>query len=560
MGYLEIKNVTFQYAGGHKPVLQDLSLLLDKGAFILICGASGSGKSTLLKLLKPQITPAGIQSGELFFNNEKLSALPELFSTSKIGYVMQHPENQIVTDSVWHELAFGLENLGIPPFEIKSRIAEMVSFLGIQDLMEYKISDLSGGQKQLLNLAAVLVMRPEILLLDEPITQLDPIAAQNFVEILVRLNREMGLTILLAEHSLESVFPFADQVIVLEEGRLLLTDTPARISTKIKTQKFESKRFLLSLPSAVRIYHEAGFQGPCPITVIEGKKLLATYFPDQFSINVIKQVPSSKSCQNAVKNSIQLKNGWFRYEKNGKDILAGVDLTIAEGEIFSLVGGNGTGKTTLLKVIAGLQSCYRGKLQLFAQPAKKNQHLVGYLPQEPQMMFIKDSVLEDYQSYLFSKGIAGQEQTKRIERITSLLAIKESVLQHPFDLSGGQCQRAALGKLLLTDPKILLLDEPTKGIDNYGKNQLIELLKKLAKQGKTILVVTHDLDFAAELSDRCGLFFKNNLLTTAEPTLFFSNHTFYTTAASRISRDTFSRLVTTQQVIEACLEKGVRSI
>lgn len=556
MGYLEIKNLTFQYAGGHKPVLDDISLSIEKGAFLLICGASGSGKSTLLKMLKPQITPAGTQSGEMIFANEKIAALLEFFSTSKIGYVMQNPENQIVTDNVWHELAFGLENMGVPSFEIKSRIAEMVHFLGIQELMEQNTSDLSGGQKQLLNLAAVLVMQPEVLLLDEPMTQLDPIASQNFVDILVRLNREMGITILLAEHSLEAVFTFADQVVVLEEGRLILADAPVQLSNKIKAQNVDLKRFILSLPSAVRIYHEGGFQGTCPITVVEGKRLLARYFPNQFPANMVEQgTPHKRKSL-----GIELKNGWFRYEKNGKDILAGVDLAVEEGEIFSLVGGNGTGKTTLLKVIAGIQQCYRGKLQVFDQPAKKNQHVVGYLPQEPQMMFSKDSILADYQAYLASKGLNAQEQSERIETITSWLDIKEILNQHPLDLSGGECQRAALGKLLLTDPKVLLLDEPTKGIDNFGKKQMIERLKKLAEQGKTILVVTHDLDFAAELSDRCGLFFQNNLLTIAEPTLFFSNHTFYTTAASRISRDTFSQLVTTEQVIEACRKKGVNPI
>ncbi|EOI01902.1 hypothetical protein UAY_01310 [Enterococcus moraviensis ATCC BAA-383] len=556
MGYLEIKNLTFQYAGGHKPVLDDISLSIEKGAFLLICGASGSGKSTLLKMLKPQITPAGTQSGEVIFANEKMAALPEFFSTSKIGYVMQNPENQIVTDNVWHELAFGLENMGVPAFEIKSRIAEMVHFLGIQELMEQNTSDLSGGQKQLLNLAAVLVMQPEVLLLDEPMTQLDPIASQNFVDILVRLNREMGITILLAEHSLEAVFAFADQVVVLEEGGLILADAPVQLSNKIKTQNVDLKRFILSLPSAVRIYHEGGFQGMCPITVVEGKRLLARYFPNQFPASMVEQgTPHKRKSL-----GIQLKNGWFRYEKNGKDILAGVDLAVEEGEIFSLVGGNGTGKTTLLKVIAGIQQCYRGKLRVFDQPAKKNQHVVGYLPQEPQMMFSKESILEDYRAYLAGKGLNVKEQTERIDTITSWLDIKEVLNQHPLDLSGGECQRAALGKLLLTDPKVLLLDEPTKGIDNYGKKQMIERLKKLAEHGKTILVVTHDLDFAAELSDRCGLFFQNNLLTIAEPTLFFSNHTFYTTAASRISRDTFFQLVTTEQVIEACRKKGVNPI
>nr|WP_242596330.1 ATP-binding cassette domain-containing protein [Enterococcus ureasiticus] len=546
--------MTFQYPGKDKSVLKELTLSIDQGDFILVCGASGSGKSTLLKLLKPQLIPAGKQTGNIYMNNEKITDLPELFTTSKIGYVMQNPENQIVTDSVWHELAFGLENMGISASEIKSRIAEMANFLGIQELLESKTSELSGGQKQLLNLASVLVMKPDILILDEPTTLLDPIASQNFVDILVRLNREMGLTIVLAEHGLESVFAQADKVVLLEEGQMIFSGEPRTISNEIKKSRIDLSRFVVSLPSAAQIYLESGIQDKCPVTVIEGKRFLARHFPSNIASQEEKHEPL---VQNQANKSIQLKNCWFRYEKNGRDILAGVNFEIHEGEIFSLVGGNGTGKTTLLKVIAGIHKCYRGTISILNQPIKKNQQAVGYLPQEPQTLFIKDSVEEDYKNYLDSKKMDEQEQIKQIETVANLLELNEILTQHPLDLSGGECQRAALGKLLLADSKILLLDEPTKGIDNYGKKQLIAVLKELAKQGKTILVVTHDLDFAAELSDRCGLFFQNNLLTAATPKLFFSHHTFYTTAASRISRDTFHSLVTTQQVIDACkIAKG----
>lgn len=548
LDYLEIKNLSFQYAGSDKPALNDVSLSIHQGDFILICGPSGSGKSTLLKMVKPQLTPAGLQTGEIYLNKEKLTALPSFFSTSKIGYVMQNPENQIVTDSVWHELAFGLENMGIAASEIKSRIAEMVNFLGIQDLVNDQTNDLSGGQKQLLNLASILVMRPDILILDEPTTLLDPIASQNFVDIIVRLNREMGLTILLVEHGLESVFSLANKVILLDKGQLLFIDAPINISSEIKRNRRDLSRFILSLPSAVRMYHESGFNGKTPITVIEGKRFLAQHFPN----HSVRQEKKQKHQVKVQRISVQLKNCWFRYEKNGHDILAGVDFELYEGEIFSLVGGNGAGKTTLLKVIAGIQECYYGKIRLFDVPLKKQQQAVGYLPQDPQMVFIKDSVLADYKHYLSSKKMKEAAQRKQIEKISSLLDLNEILTQHPLDLSGGECQRAALGKQLLTDPKVLLLDEPTKGIDNYGKKQLIGLLKELSRQGKTILVVTHDLDFAAELSDRCGLFFQNKLVMTASPRDFFSHHTFYTTAASRISRETFFDLVTTEQVIDAC--------
>lgn len=548
MDYLEIKDVTFQYAGSDKFILNKLSLSIAQGEFILICGASGSGKSTLLKIVKPQLVPNGKQTGAIYLKNENITKLPETFSASKIGYVMQKPENQIVTENVWHELAFGLENLGVSAHEIKSRIAEMASFLGLEELLACKTNELSGGQKQLLNLASVLVMKPDILLLDEPTTQLDPIAAQKFIDIIVRLNREMGLTILLVEHSLESIYAMADRVVMLDDGQLIFADKPRAISNEMKKNNKDLGRFIFSLPSAVQIYLNSNVQDDCPLTVIEGKQFLAQHFPP----TSILQKENTTSNRKKITKNIQMKNCWFRYEKNGPDILAGVDFDVYTGEIFSLVGGNGSGKTTLLKVIAGILDCYHGKLLLFEQPIKKNRGVVGYLPQEPQMLFMKDSLLDEYKMTLESQTLDEKEQNLRIENITTLLDLTRVLMQHPLDLSGGELQRAALGKLLLIDSKILLLDEPTKGIDNYEKKQLIKLLKELARQGKTILVVTHDLDFAAELSDRCGLFFQNKLVTIAEPRVFFSRHTFYTTAASRISRDNFEDLVTTEQVIEAC--------
>lgn len=550
MGYLEIKNITFQYSGATQSALNDCSLSIRQGEFVLLCGASGSGKSTMLKLLKPQIAPAGKQSGDIYLNNEKLTQLSKTISANKIGFVNQNPDSQIVTENTWQELAFGLENLGLDTYEIKSRIAEMVNFLGIQDLLGKPTKILSGGQKQLLNLASVLVMRPDILLLDEPTTELDPIAAQSFIEVLVRLNREMGITILMSEHSLEAIFPSVDKVVLLTNGRIILNEMPVNISNKIKQSPLDFSRFLVSLPSAVQLYHASQLdEEKCPLTVIEGKRFLERQFR-KFTATPKEIKPTVKDLsKNGV--SIQLNNCWFRYEKNGKDILAGVTTTFKKGEIFSLVGGNGSGKTTLLKAIAGIYNCYHGKITILNHPLKKMRKTIAYLPQEPQMLFIKDTIKEDYQTCLQNQNISEFQQQERIEEITALLGIQDSLSKHPLDLSGGECQRAALGKLLLTDPEILLLDEPTKGIDNYGKKQIIQLLKKLSIQGKTIICVTHDLHFAAELSDRCGLFFENQILTVADPSNFFSSHAFYTTAASRITREYFPDLVTIDQVIEA---------
>lgn len=547
MDYLEIKNLSFQYAGAKKPTLKELTLGIEQGSFVLVCGASGSGKSTFLKLLKPQLTPAGQIDGQIFLGNQALEQLPESYSTCQIGYVMQNPESQIITENVWHELAFGLENIGLAPQEMKSRIAEMVNFLGIQELVEKPTKELSGGEKQLVNLAAVLVMRPTLLILDEPTTQLDPIASQNFMEILVRLNHEMGMTIILAEHALETIFPLADQVILLDEGRLVTMQAPRNLTDHLQENISGLERFLVSLPSSTQIYQQLAIGGTCPLTVLEGKRWLGERFGENRAITLAVEEP-----QTSTTTALKMKDCWFRYGKAEPDVLKGVNLEIKQGEIFSLVGGNGTGKSTLLKTIAGILPCYHGKLTLFGKPLKRNQGTVAYLPQVPSLLFVKDSVVEDYHAYLASQKNQDRLADEVIQQVAQALDIKGILGQHPLDLSGGELQRAALGKLLLANPELLLLDEPTKGIDNYGKKQLIKFLKTLSQQGKTIFVVTHDLDFAAELSTRCGLFFQNNLLREASPQVFFSNHAFYTTAASRISREVFPSLVTVEQVVAAC--------
>jgi energy-coupling factor transporter ATP-binding protein EcfA2 len=547
LDYLTVKNLTFRYAGADQPALKRVSFSVEKGAFYLICGASGSGKSTLLKLLKPQLAPAGELQGSITLTDAPLSDFP----AASIGYVMQNPESQLITSTVWQELAFGLENIRVPAAEIQRRIAEMVSFLGIDHLLELPTALLSGGQKQLVNLAAVLVMRPTVLLLDEPITSLDPLAAQSFINLLVRLHRELGITILMAEQQLESLFPVADRVLLLEKGQLLYVDTPNQLIEKVRQNETALQRFILSLPSAAQMFLALDFKEDCPLTVIEGQRFLQRHFaietPEQ-SAPRVEQLISKEQVR------LQLRNCWFRYEKAGVDVLAGVDLTLKAGENFALVGGNGTGKTTLLKVIAGILTCYRGKIQVSDEALKKKQSTIGYLPQAVQLVFIKETVAQEYLTYLTNQGWDQLQSQQRIEAVAELLGIEACLGQHPFDLSGGECQRAAIGKLLLTEPQILLLDEPTQGLDNFAKKQLIVLLQQLAQSGKTILTVTHDLDFAAELADRCGLFFNNTIVAEAEPKQFFSDHTFYTTTASRISRAVFNELVTNHQVIEHCKE------
>ncbi len=557
MEIIKVENVSFSFPGQEKAVLKDISFSIQQGEFIVIFGESGSGKTTLLQLLKRELTPHGKRSGNILYKGRKVEEVDRRTAASEIGYVMQNPDGQIVMDKVWHELAFGLENLGMPTSMIRRRIGEMANFFGIQHWFHKKTADLSGGQQQLLNLAAVVVMQPEVLILDEPTSQLDPIAASEFMDTLQKLNRDLGLTIIIVEHRLEDVLPLADRVLLLEDGRLLLSGAPRRIGQQLKRQQGDHK-MLPALPSAIRIFSGLGDQGESPLTVREGMRFLSAHYGNRIDC-LERPIPIERT-----ETVLELKDIWFRYERDAPDILAGVDLKVQKGEIVSVLGGNGSGKTTLLSVLAGLNRPYRGTFYIKGKKMKmyKGKELyqqnIALLPQDPQTIFLKSTVREDYQSIGKTLKYTKEEVESRIERIAGMLGITELLDAHPSNLSGGEQQKAALGKLLLLQPTILLLDEPTKGIDVFAKKRLHEILRNLKAQDVTIIVVTHDVEFAAVISDRCGLFFDREITSMDSPDVFFSNNSFYTTAANRISRHMYRNAITCDDVIEICKLNGIR--
>ena len=543
MALLEVKNLSFTYprqpkdTTEPKPALSGVSLDIRRGEFMVLCGASGCGKSTLLRLLKRELAPEGEKSGEIIFCGKEQSTLSEREAACEIGYVLQNPENQIVTDKVWHELAFGLENMGVPTPVIRRRVAEMACFFGIDDWFRKKTTELSGGQKQLLNLASILSMQPKLLILDEPTSQLDPIAASDFIHTLSKINKELGLTILLTEHRLEEVFPLADWVAVMDQGKLLFVESPRQAGHELK--KFDpNHRMLLGLPSAVRIYQGLDAEDvTCPLTVRDGRNFIEENYNN--TITRLEREPEKKEEKDRP-IAMRMKDICFRYEKEEPDVLDHVALTLYEGEVVSLLGGNGAGKTTLLSVISGTNRPYYGKIEVFGKRLQKYRGKELYirklasLPQNPQ--------------------------TEKIQAVAQQLEITHLLDRHPYDLSGGEQQRAAIGKVLLLEPRLLLLDEPTKGIDAWSKRQLGNLLKDLRGQGITLLMVTHDVEFAAEVSDRCGLFFDHEITSVDTPEEFFCNNNYYTTAANRISRQQYENAITCEEVIELCRQNGRKSI
>lgn len=549
MAHFEIKDLTFSYAAAKgKHSLENVSLTIEQGEFLVLCGKSGSGKSTLLRQLKTVLTPNGKRTGEILFRGVPLKQVSDREQSEKIGFVMQNPDDQIVTDKVWHELAFGLESLGCDQKTMRGRVAEMACYFGIQDWFHRDVATLSGGQKQLLNLASIMAMQPEVLILDEPTSQLDPIAASDFLNTVRKINTELGTTVIITEHRLEDIFPYADRAVVMEKGCVIADDTPGKVGQLLFEQ---SNPMFAAMPTPVRVYYRAGGTGESPLTVRQGRSWLSRRFPNRPEKDAIAAPPLPEEVKDP---ALVLKELWFRYEKDSPDILRGVSAEIPTGSLYAILGGNGAGKSTTLKAISGICRPYRGKVTLFGKPLDKYKSselfhgCLAMLPQDPKSLFVKKTVREDLSEMTRDKS--------SIESIAALCQITELLDSHPYDLSGGEQQRAALAKVLLTNPRLLLLDEPTKGIDSFFKETFAGILADLKKQGITIVMVSHDVEFCARYADVVSMFFDGQILTTDTPRRFFGSNSFYTTAAHRMSRHIFHMAVTVDDVLTLCRENA----
>ena len=532
-----IRDLSFAYPEQRQDTLSHLSFSIPQGQFVTLCGPSGCGKSTLLRQFKSVLAPAGYLRGEILFEGTPLAEVSHRDQSSRIGFVQQSPENQIVTDKVWHELAFGLESLGYDTPTIRSRVAEMASFFGIQTWFYKNVTELSGGQKQLLNLASIMAMQPSVLILDEPTSQLDPIAASDFLATIGKVNRELGTTILLTEHRLEEAFPLSDRVLVMDKGGLIADGLPGEVGEKLRGS---GHGMFLAMPTAMRVWASVEDDSPCPITVRDGRDWLTDYAER----HPLGMIPEEKEAAASEETAITLEDVWFKYEKDLPDVVKGVSLTVQKGEFLALLGGNGTGKTTTLSLIGGLQKPYRGEVNLNGR--------VGTLPQNPQTLFVKKTVREDLFEIFRGVRLEKKYQENRVARAVQLSRLEELLDRHPYDLSGGEQQRAALAKVLLLDPEILLLDEPTKGLDAEFKQVFAVILKTLQRRGVTIFMVSHDVEFCAEHADRCALFFDGNIVSQGRPREFFSGNSFYTTSANRMARSLLPEAVTPRDIMAAC--------
>ena len=610
MALFAFEELTFRYPEAPRDALRDASVAIEPGQFVLVCGQSGCGKTTLLRQFKSALAPHGNQSGRVLFDGVPLADVPEREQVARIGFVMQDPDAQIVTDKVWHELAFVLESLGCDERTMRLRVAEMASYFGIQHWFHKNVGELSGGQKQLLNLASVMAARPDVLVLDEPTSQLDPIAASDFLATVHRINRELGTTVVVSEHRLDEVYGLTDRVVVLEEGRVVADGEPRAVAGQLHRA---GSPMALALPAAARIAwgvegrpgRRSGEGAPCsnsievqgssratdvsvctsmncartpsplrrpyssiveegaalqvetPLTVREGRSWLAdevaAFPPRRWAF------PAGEACNSAsTRAAVELRDVWFRYERDGADVLRGTTLTVPEGSLFAVVGGNGTGKSTMLRAICGVARPYRGKITVLGRRLKdwKRAELfrggVAMLPQDPLNLMVKKTVRGDLEEMLDGRGLTAGQRTAAVREVAALTDIVPLLDAHPFDLSGGEVQRAAFAKVLLNEPRLLLLDEPTKGLDAFFKEKLAALLRSLTARGTTVLMVSHDIEFCASYADRCALFFDGDAVTTNPPRRFFASNSFYTTAANRISRGLFENAVTVEEVVELC--------
>lgn len=597
---IQIRDLTFAYAAGDEPVLSDINIDIGSGEFVIIMGSSGSGKTTLLKMLKRNMIPAGRYSGRVYIYGKEADKLTDRENAAGIGYVSQDPDNQIVTDKVWHELAFGLENLGMDNVTIRKKVAEMSEYFGITGWYDREVSKLSGGQKQILNLASVMVMQPGILLLDEPTANLDPLAAIRFLDVVKRINQELGVTVVMVEHNLEHIYADADRIIAIDKGRVAANSSPKKAAADIIT----AGSFLIEgLPVASRLY--SGYNkkngnsvvsynnvnidsnnknnhilsDEIPLTVKEGRRWYVNYkkvygkditkdkdkinnFAGKSIINdkVIKkdvlednitgnknkkrigfikknnlENKSSRKNTDNIENTVcQLKNVSYSYNKKLPYIIDGVDVSFKEGKITAILGGNGAGKSTMLKLIAGIIEPVRGKII-------SNKRII-MLPQDPKAVFTEVSVEEELAEVLMDKGngiynnMPMEDKREIVEQIIEEFGLNDIRKNNPYDISGGQQEKLAIAKVLLLKPEVLLLDEPTNGLDPYFKKTLGKLLKKINAGGVTIIIVSHDLEFVDSFCDDVIMLFDRKVAAQDSTHKFLRDNMFYTTNYYRIMK------------------------
>ena len=528
MPAIEVRSLSFAYPGADAAVLEGLDWSVPQGAFALLVGGTGSGKSTLLSLLKPEIAPAGERTGDTRVLGENVADMDVRASAERVGYVFQDPENQIVCETVWHEMAFGLENLGMSCDEMRRRVAETSYFFGLEDWLHRDTDTLSGGRKQLLSLAAVLALRPRVLLLDEPTSQLDPVAEKSFLHALFRVNRELGCTVVVATHQPRPMLEYATCAYRIEGRRVCEVVDIASLGHREELFSGEVPGWGALRRAKSGVFSSASGQlgSLDPRAGVPGaEKGLKSDKSGEFEAQILPQDDSGASsraggCRILPKmhagSATTLAGSWFRYDRASGWVLRGLDAAFSAGAVHAVVGGNGCGKSTMLSVLAKTVKLQRGHMERGAASA-------ALLPQNPKALLVAETVRDELMEWA---STCGYDEAVARGRAASL-GLSGLDGRHPYDLSGGQRQLLALAKLLLVGPELLLLDEPTKGLDLASRRIIARALRDHAKAGGTVIMATHDLDFAEQVADDIAMMFDGEIACMEPPADFFADNVFY---------------------------------
>jgi energy-coupling factor transport system ATP-binding protein len=572
MALYEIKDLSFSYEESGKLVLENINCHINKGDIAVICGPSSSGKTTLLRHLKKEVLPVGKLTGDIYYKGENIVKTNSNERVSQVGIVYQNPESQMVMDNVIHELAFSLENMGCMASEMMVKIGELVTYFGLEESLEKQVHELSGGQKQMINICAALILYPEVLILDEPTAQLDPVASKELIKMIVELNQELGITIIISEHRLDEVLQYADQIIYLEEGHILYDGGREKVLKKMS----EGERANYFLPEISRLFHldrRSNGNRPIPITVKEGRELaeeimldLCVSEKDKVEDDnqhhnqgddggLVNQVNRKEKKQAILINCKEL---YYMYNKEADLVLKGLDLQIRKGDFIGIIGGNGSGKTTLLKIMAKLLRPTRGKV-LYENKGinqKKERDIrskIGYVAQNTMLHITRESVLEELNGVKEKYHIGDNENW--VLEIIKAFDLEPIYHRHPYDLSGGERQKLVIAMALLKRPSVLMLDEPIKGLDPYSKAQMASILKGLNKKGMTIIMVSHDVEFIAKHVGQCAMLFNGDVVYYGGTKTLLKSNYFYTTKINKVMKPICNDLITIEDVMKQCLKR-----
>ena len=534
---ISFKDVTYTYPGVDHPALSHVSVNINAQELVLVVGVSGSGKSTLLRCINglvPHFSGGNI-SGEIrVAGKDPIQESPQVMS-QHVGFVFQDPETQFIVDRVEDEIAFALENLALPEEEMHFRVAEIVRLLELEKLRDRGLENLSGGEKQRVAIAAALVLQPQILILDEPTSQLDPQSANELLNMLVRLKEEQQLTVILAEHRLERILPFTDRLLYLDSERPgLLAGPPREVLGQIGIN-----------PPLVELGKLLGWE-PLPLTIEEGLRQASRVArPTSYQENEDKVTPTKPFLQ------AQNLEVWLGSEQ----ILHDINLELFPGQVLVLMGPNGAGKSTLIRCLVGILKLKKGHVIVAGQDTQGKSvaeisQSVGYLPQDPNALLFADRVVEELIITLENHHLSVEDYPPAI--LLNKLGIGDKAELYPRDLSAGERQRVALGAITITRPGALLLDEPTRGLDYKNKQGLVDLIHAWRADGMAVLVVTHDVEMAARLADRIVLMENGRIIDEGTPTLVLNNSDLFTPQVAQLFPG--SGWLTPQDVIQSLTE------